>query len=210
VRRSKKKKRMQKRDKTLPNLAIDVDGTILNYKDEILKILKDFKIKDLKPDEYFLGMEKGNRGNFRKNIIKLFNKSPAFSLIPEYVDAFDSIKELSKHYNIYIISHCPKHLRNKRLSNLLPIIPYICEYESLTKKEIKEKQKDKIKNVKIFLSDKVKASIVIEDGPTNIPKLCDAGKTVYYLEHGYNKNIDSRATAFSSWKELLKIILNKI
>jgi len=163
-----------------PDIAIDIDGVILNFVKGFSgywnSIFPDDKISD-NPDSWYFSHPEPEKIN--KYISLYYDMEPMFELMEKYIPKH--LKKLSKFYKINLVTSFPteyKDLRHKQL-----------DYHDIYYDEIYFVGKDKAEMITI-----IDPWAVIEDCPDNIQKIVNMilpTDTVIFVPYhwNYTKNI---------------------
>lgn len=184
-------------EKSNATISCDVDGVLVEYAKDFCDWMKiehpEVKV-DPKIYDFGLGHEKAIQYCAEYWAIPdIFQK---FKIIKNAKDGFN---ELSKYFDIIIVTAVPSRFQEDRKKNLSGF-----KYQDIILAETS------INKERIIVND-IKPTIAIEDSPILIKHLSQKGIDVFYPILGYTKNVglENYGTPYKNWHQLVKLIKEK-
>lgn len=169
-------------------IVFDVDGVLLNFHEGFIKHNANKKLINNEYD-FGLGKEKSYE------LIKEFWGSDDFQKVPIINGAKEAVNELSKYFNIILVTAINEEFKDKRIKNL----------EGFNYKELHCIPHNKVQWVK----DNYTVDCAIEDKMENIIEYSHFTK-MYSPHWDYNKNLEQYTTYYNNFNDLVEKLKNEL
>jgi len=171
-------------------IGVDVDGVLLNFCWAFKKYMWDVHNKYVTsdPEEFTFGIS-----NIAEYINGFIDSEYSSTIPAMYPNVANDMFEMSKLFDVVIVTQFPKKLKLDRIDNLLKI--GITEYSEIIFTENKEEE--------ILSGKHGHFDSFIDDKPETVISLSKAGIKSYYPTYNYTKHIGNVATPYVELGEII-------